>query len=180
MRHTNHIRSPTSGGQYHWVSQLAPARSAVVFSWTAGKRSLPNSPSAILAYWFDRMGLDLCQAVCLCQRRFRSWGAHSRVADIQCQRLRATKLACHHALLDGAPGCYDREYPRHQGFSSHRERCIHFSYLLFLRPTGPFGLSHTAKFGSICLRRLRECRWMGKQWSFVVPRVTDLCMVICW
>lgn len=28
--------SPTSGGQYHWVSELAPARFAVGFSWAAG------------------------------------------------------------------------------------------------------------------------------------------------
>ncbi|KAL8926893.1 MAG: hypothetical protein Q9208_002702 [Pyrenodesmia sp. 3 TL-2023] len=29
-------RAPTSGAQYHWVSQLAPARYAVAFSWAAG------------------------------------------------------------------------------------------------------------------------------------------------
>lgn len=36
MRNSNLIRSPTSGGQYHWVAQLAPARFAVAFSWAAG------------------------------------------------------------------------------------------------------------------------------------------------
>ena len=35
-------RSPTSGGQYHWVAQLAPARYAVTFSWAAGKSLLSS------------------------------------------------------------------------------------------------------------------------------------------
>lgn len=118
MLYTHLIRSPTSGGQYHWVSQLAPARFAVVFSWAAGKLSLLKSSSAAIAY-YTRMGLDLCPTVCLCQRRFRGWGAHSRAADIQCQRLRATTLACHYAVLDGALDCYDREHSWYQDFSSH-------------------------------------------------------------
>ena len=30
-------RAPTSGGQYHWVAQFAPAKFAASFSWAAGK-----------------------------------------------------------------------------------------------------------------------------------------------
>ena len=36
------IRAPTSGGQYHWVAQLAPRRFAVTFSWAAGTMPPPR------------------------------------------------------------------------------------------------------------------------------------------
>ena len=31
--------SPTSGGQYHWVAELAPVRHATILSWIAGRSS---------------------------------------------------------------------------------------------------------------------------------------------
>ena len=32
-------RAPTSGGQYHWVAELAPVKFATSFSWAAGTSS---------------------------------------------------------------------------------------------------------------------------------------------
>ena len=36
-------RSPTAGGQYHWVAELAPMRFATTFSWAAGIVITPSN-----------------------------------------------------------------------------------------------------------------------------------------
>lgn len=59
---TLHDRSPTSGGQYHWVAQLAPRKYSILLGWYTGKTSMKVVPYNLLTH--RRMGLSSCMAGC--------------------------------------------------------------------------------------------------------------------
>ena len=57
-------RAPTSGGQYHWVAQFAPARFAASFSWAAGIISLPRIQGPVLTVSTGWVSIFARLAIC--------------------------------------------------------------------------------------------------------------------
>lgn len=149
---TDRSRAPTSGGQYHWVAQLAPARFAVTFSWAAG--AIPSLRPAESCAKVIRLGLNFRTFICLCQCGFRSSSDDPRPNNPKPRKLRANTMAWNNALLDGSPDCRSGQYSWHQGVSAYRDCRLFLPYLFLLRPSSPFGLPFPSKH-----RQVRFCRF---------------------
>lgn len=170
-------RAPTSGGQYHWVAQLAPARFAVTFSWAAG--GTPSWFKAFLAY-LNRLGNSSRETVCLRRCCIHSRPDDSRVIDSQLGDIRTNALACNDVLLGNTLGFYAGKHSWHQGLPTHWKCCLRISHLFLFRAPCPFGLSIASEYCSFRLCRLWKCRRLEEQWSFLVHWLIDFCMGFCW
>ena len=118
LRKTKWRRAPTSGGQYHWVAQLAPTRFARTFSWAAGTMNLLRSLRRSCTH-IARLGLHFRTSICLREYGLCSGSDDPRAIDPEPRELRATTMAWNNALLAGTPDCRSGEYPRYQGIPAY-------------------------------------------------------------
>ena len=108
--------SPTSGGQYHWVAELAPRRFALTFSWTAGEL---HCRIASRRTHTGRLAHRLHPHSHIGERGLYHWDDDLRPRRSELCLLHTRALACYHAILGRDTIIHPGQRPRHPCFPIH-------------------------------------------------------------